>query len=206
MVDIDLRTFSWIDCLQPQTAGFLGTVCAGDPPLPGDAAALIEVSPGMEINRALDVVLKRTKVVPGLFLVERRYGVLQFHHRDQGQVRDAGACLLEELRVDMDERQAPELILGDRITGVDAHQAQMVNRMRHGNEILPQTTLYVAETRPAGYALLVANEAEKAAHVDILEFRAVGAFGRVYLGGNDADIQVAITAIHDVISRLSGNA
>ena len=50
------------------------------------------------------------------------------------------------------------------------------------------------EVAPAGYAALAANEAEKAADINILEVRAFGSFGRIYLGGEERDIDVAYRA------------
>lgn len=206
MRDIELMTFAWVDVLQPQVAGFLGTVCSGDPPLPGDAAVIFEVSPGMEVNRVIDATLKNTRCVPGLFVVEREFGVLQLHSRDHGQVREAGLRALQGLGLTESDRLAPVITTSERITGVDPHHAQITNRMRHGNMQIPADTLYVLETRPAGYALLAANEAEKAARVDIMEFRAVGAYGRVYLGGDDASIRIAAKAAEDALRALSGRS
>ena len=65
-------------------------------------------------------------------------------------------------------------------------------------------TLYVLETHPAGYALIATNEAEKAANINVLEFRAFGAFGRVYLGGYEADIEEAARAAQDVLGQIDG--
>ena len=87
---IDCRTFTYIDILQPQTAGFLGTISQGYHPLEGQASLFVEVSPGMDINRVMDVVLKRTTCTPGMMIVERRYGALEIHDYDQGQVRGSG--------------------------------------------------------------------------------------------------------------------
>ena len=189
-----LRVFTWIDSLQEQVAGFLGTVCSGDPPLPGDAALFLELQPAMEVNRVLDAALKGTRCIPGMMTVEREYGVLELHHRDQAEVREAGRLILAALGLSEDQRQRPRVVTRERITGVDGQHAQIVNRMRHGNMQIPRETLYVLEMEPAGYALLAANEAEKAADVEILEFVAFGAFGRVYLGGNDAAIQEGAAA------------
>jgi hypothetical protein len=189
-----LRTFTFVDRLQDQVAGFLGTVCSGDPPLPGDAALFVEVSPAMAINRAIDAAVKGTRAIPGLMAVEREYGVVELHHREQAEVREAGARILAALGVSADDRSRPRVVTRERITGVDPHQAQILNRMRHGNMQIPAETLYVLEMEPAGYALLAANEAEKAARVEILEFLAFGAFGRVYLGGDDAAIRIAAEA------------
>ena len=66
-----------------------------------------------------------------------------------------------------------------------------VNRMRHGNFLHEGQALYILETHLAGYAVLATNEVEKAADIEVLEFRAVGAFGRVYLGGDEASIEAA---------------
>lgn len=197
-----LRTFCWLDQLQEQVAGFLGTVCAGDPPLHGDAALLMEVAPAMEVNRLLDVALKATRVVPGLFMVEREFGVVELHAREQGEVRAAGARMLAEIGLTERDRVKPEVVFHERITGVDPQHAQIVNRMRHGGFQAPRQTLYVLETRPAGYALLAANEAEKAAAVEVLEIRAFGAFGRVYLGGDDAVIRVGADAAIAALEAL----
>jgi len=63
----------------------------------------------------------------------------------------------------------------------------------------------VLEVEPAPYAALAANEAEKAAEINILEVRAFGSFGRVYLGGEERDIdvgwRVAVAALEDVQGR-----
>src|SRR3972149_5018764 len=48
---VDLRTYVFLDSLQLQHAGFLGTVAQGFLPLPNDASLWVEISPGIEINR-----------------------------------------------------------------------------------------------------------------------------------------------------------
>jgi DNA-binding FadR family transcriptional regulator len=71
--------------------------------------------------------------------------------------------------------------------------------------ILAGQTLYVLEVQPAAYAALAANEAEKAALINILEIQAVGSFGRLYLGGEERDIVAgsgaALAAIENVVGR-----
>ncbi len=201
---IDCRTFTYIDILQPQTAGFLGTISQGYHPLEGQASLFVEVSPGMDVNRVMDVVLKRTSCRPGMMIVERRYGALEIHDSDQGQVRAAGEAIAELLGISEQERLKPRVVSAQTITGVEGYHSQIVNRFRHGNFIREGSTLYVLETHPAGYALLASNEAEKAADIDILEFRSFGAFGRVYLGGDEESIaQAAASAIH-ALQDMSG--
>jgi hypothetical protein len=201
---IDVRTYTYIDILQPQTAGFLGTISMGYLPLEGQASLFVEVSPGMDINRVTDLVLKTTSCTPGLQVVERRTGVLEIHHFDQGQVRAAGEAIQTVLGFSEKDRLKPRVVSEETITGVEGYQSQIVNRFRHGNFLLENTTLYVLETHPAGYALLATNEAEKAANIDVLEFLAFGAFGRVYLGGSEEEIAQASQAAIAALAALDG--
>ena len=203
-MSIDLRCFTYVNILQPQTAGFLGTVSQGYHPLEGNAALFIEVAPGMDINIVTDIALKSTAVRPGMMIVERQYGALELHHEDQGQVHTAGATILNQLGVKESDRLRPRIVSAQTLTGIEGYQAQIVNRMRHGNFLLQNETLYVLEVHPAGYALLAANEAEKAANINVLEFQAFGAFGRVYLGGSEANIEEAAKAAINALSQIDG--
>ena len=201
---IECRTFTYIDILQPQTAGFLGTISQGYHPLEGQASLFVEVSPGMDVNRVMDVVLKRTSCTPGMMIVERRYGALEIHDYDQGQVRAAGDAIGELLGISEAERLKPRVVSREIINGVEGYQSQIVNRMRHGNFLQENTTMYVLETYPAGYAVLATNEVEKAADIDVLEFRAFGAFGRVYLGGDEESINQAAAAAEAALAAITG--
>ena len=203
-MSVDLRTYVFLDSLQPQHAAFLGTVARGFLPLPGDASLWIEISPGIEINRITDIALKATNVRPGLQIVERLYGLLEVHSDSQAEVRAAGAAILDALDVAEEDRQKPKVVSSQIIRHVDAHQVQLINRMRHGHMLLAGQTLYVLEVTPAGYAALAANEAEKAADLNILEVQAFGSFGRVYLGGEERDIMAGYGAALAAIEGLSG--
>jgi hypothetical protein len=201
---VDLRTYAFLDSLQPQHAAFLGTVAQGFLPLPGDTSLWVEISPGIEINRITDVALKSTPVRPGMQIVERLFGLLEVHHEDQSEVRAAGAAILEALDVEEAARLKPKVISSQIIRNIDAHQVQLINRTRHGHMLLADQTLYVLEVEPAGYAALAANEAEKAAAINILEVRAYGSFGRVYLGGEERDIMAGYEAAIAAIEGVSG--
>jgi len=202
---IDLRSYVFLDSLQPQYAAFLGTVAQGFLPLAGDASLWIEISPGIEINRLTDIALKATHVRPGMQIVERYYGLLEVHSESQADTRAAGAAVLEEIGIEEKDRRKPKILSSQVIRHVDDHQVQLINRMRHGHMIIPKQTLYVLEVEPAAYAALAANEAEKAAEINILEVRAFGSMGRVYLGGEERDIDVgwraAVAAIEGVEGR-----
>lgn len=203
-MSVDLRTYVFLDNLQPQHAAYLGTVAKGFLPLPGDASLWIEISPGIEINRITDIALKATSVRPGMQIVERLFGMLEVHHSVQAEVRAAGAAILEALEVKESDRIKPRVISSQIIRNVDAHQVQLVNRMRFGHMLLAGQTLYVLEVEPAAYAALAANEAEKEANINILDVRAFGSFGRVYLGGEERDIMAGYGAAVAAIEGISG--
>ena len=209
-MSVDLRSYVFLDSLQPQHAAFLGTVARGFLPLPYDASLWIEISPGIEVNRITDIALKSTRVRPGMQIVERRYGLLEVHSDSQGETRAAGAAILEALGLKEADRMRPRILSSQIIRNVDAHQVQLINRMRHGHMLLAGQTLYVLEVEPAGYAALAANEAEKRANINILEVMAFGAFGRVYLGGEERDIMAgygaAVAALEGVSGRDPGGA
>jgi len=201
---VDLRTYVFLDSLQPQHAAYLGTVARGFLPLPHDTSLWVEISPGIEINRITDIALKATRVRPGMQVVERLYGLLEVHHEVQAEVRAAGAAILEALEVEEADRLKPKVISSQIIRHVDAHQVQLINRMRYGHMLLADQTLYVLEVEPAGYAALAANEAEKASHINILEVRSFGSFGRVYLGGEERDIMAGYSAAIAALEGVSG--
>ena len=199
-----LRSYVFLDNLQPQYAAFLGTVAQGFLPIAHMASLYVEISPGIEINRITDVALKSTRVTPGMQIVERLYGLLEIHSESQADVRQAGSSILEALGLKEEDRWKPKIFSSQVIRRIDDHQTQLINRMRHGNMIIPGETMYVMEVQPAAYAALAANEAEKAAEINILEVRAYGSFGRVYLGGEERDIDVGWRAAVQAIENVTG--
>ncbi|MEM8639088.1 MAG: hypothetical protein AAGG51_09765 [Cyanobacteria bacterium P01_G01_bin.54] len=201
---IELRSYVFLDNLQPQHAAYIGTVALGFLPLPGDTSLWIEISPGIEINRITDVALKSTIVRPGVQFVERLYGLLEIHSPRQGETRTAGMAILDALGVRERDRLRPKIISSQIIRNLDAHQAQLINRTRRGQMILACQTLYVLEVVPAAYAALAANEAEKAASINILQVSAIGSFGRLYLGGEERDIIAASQAVVAALENVPG--
>ncbi len=202
--NIDLRAFVYLDSMQPQYAAFLGTVAQGFLPLAGDAALYVEISPGIEINRLTDVALKSNRVRPAMQIVERVYGLLEIHSESQAEVRGAGAAILRDIGLQETDRMKPRVLSSQIVRRIDDHQAQLINRQRHGQMLIPGQTLYVLEVEPAPYAALAANEAEKAAAINVLEVRAFGSFGRVYLGGEERDIDVGWRAATQALEGLEG--
>jgi hypothetical protein len=205
-LSVDLRSYVFLDSLQPQMAAFVGSTARGFLPLAGDASLWVEISPGIEINRITDVALKATKVRPAVQVVERLFGLLEVHSSDQAEVRAAGVAILDALDVRAEERWKPRIYSSQIIRRVDAHQTQLINRNRNGMMLIADQTLYIMEVEPAAYAVLAANEAEKAAEINIVEVRPFGSFGRVYLGGEERDIMAgyaaAVQAIEDITGRV----
>jgi hypothetical protein len=203
---IDLRSYVFLDSLQPQHAAFLGTVAKGFLPVGGQASLFIEISPGIEINRLTDIAVKATGVKPGMQIVERLYGLLEIHHDEQGEVRRAGDAILREIGAEETARIKPEILSSTVIRHLDDRQTQLINRVRHGHMIVAGQSLYTLEVQPAANAALAANEAEKAARIKVLEIVSFGSLGRVYLAGEDRDIDVAWPAAENAVKRLEGRA
>jgi len=194
----------FLDSLQPQMAAFVGSTARGFLPLVGEASLWVEISPGIEINRVTDIAVKATNVKPGVQVVERLFGLLEVHSPSQADVRDAGRAILDALDLSPEDRWRPKVYSSQIIRHVDDHHAQLVNRNRHGMMLIPGQTLYIMEVSPAGYAALAANEAEKAAEINIIEVRPFGTYGRVYLGGEERDIMAGYGAAVEAIESITG--
>jgi hypothetical protein len=201
---VDLRAFVFLDSLQPQFASFQATISKGYLPKVGQASLFVEIAPGMAINQILDVALKSTDVTAGMQIVERHYGMLELHSESQADVRQAGQAILNYLGLEEKDRHKPRVVANQVVRHLEDTQTMLINRFRHGNMILAGQTLFVLEVEPAAYAALAANEAEKAADINILEVRAVGSFGRVYIGGEERDVVVAHEAATQAIKAITG--
>jgi hypothetical protein len=200
----DLRSYVFLDSLQLQHAAFLGTVAQGFLPLPYDASLWVEIAPGIEINRITDVAVKATSVRPGMQIIERLYGLLEVHSSSQADVLAAGAAILEALGLQESDRWKPRILSSQVIHNIDPHHTQLINRMRHGHLLLAKQSLFVLEVEPAAYAAIAANEAEKHAQINILEVRAFGSFGRIYLGGEERDVIAGARAAVGAIEAMTG--
>ena len=62
---VQLRTYAFIDSMQPQFAAFLGSELDGDVPLSGMAELWMELAPGSEVYNLLDSALKTCDASPG---------------------------------------------------------------------------------------------------------------------------------------------
>ncbi len=203
-MQIELRTFVFLDSLQPQLAAHIGTTSRGFLPVAGVASLWVEIAPGIAIHRLLDSALKATRCRPATIAVERAFGVLEVHHEDQGEVRQAGEAILSGIGCKETDRLRPRAVSSQVIRSVEPDHSQLINRTRYGSMILAGDSLYILETEPAACTMMAANEAEKAARVTLVDVNPVGAFGRLYLSGSEAQIDAAAAAAERSLGALTG--
>jgi len=202
---ISLRTYTFIDALQPQLAAYIATVSQGFLPIPGDACLWMEVSPGMAVHRLTDTALKATRVHLAQQVVERAYGSMVIHQRDQSDVIEAGRIILNSMGARQEERQPCRIQWSEIIRGMTPDHTVLINRQeRRGSMILPGQSMFILETEPAGYITYAANQAEKAASITLIDVKAIGAFGRLTLAGREADIDEAAAAAIAAVERPMG--
>ena len=200
----ELRAFAYIDRMQPQYAAYLGANARGYLPIPGMASTMVEIAPGVLINQVTDAAVKAANVRPGLMIVERHFGILEFHSDAQADVKHAGNAVLKSLGMKLTDRTKPQILSSQIINKTNPYHAQMVNVSRLCSMLLPGQDLYILEVQPAGYIALAANEAEKGAAVTLVDLRSFGAVGRLYLGGTQSEIERAAGAAEMAIRRISG--
>ncbi|MFT4234390.1 MAG: BMC domain-containing protein [Microbacterium sp.] len=199
-----LRTYAFIDRMQPQCAAHVAATSPGDVPLAGMAELFIEMAPGNEVFRAADIALKAAGVRPALQIIEREFGLLEVHSEQQAEVLASGQAILDELGLTENDRIKPQIASTQFITNVHPYQAQLLNKWRKGSLLMPGDSLFVMEVAPAAYVALAANEAEKAADIHVIEIRAVGRFGRMFLSGTESDVRTAMEAAVNALEEVTG--
>ena len=202
--DFQLRAYVHLDRMQPQYAAFVGSITQGDPPVEGMASLYVEMAPGNWVFRVVDKVVKATDVRPGAQIVEREFGMFEVHSLSQADVLRAGEVALGELGLEVAVRVDPEIASMQVITNVNPYQAQLLNRFTRGTMLVAGQTMLVIEVAPAAYINLAANEAEKAAPVNLMHVTSVGRFGRLWMAGREADILAARDAAVASIETLAG--
>ncbi len=195
-----IRSYIFIDQLQPKTMCYLGTFIRGVLPRTNMAAQVIEVQPGLDIEPLTDVAIKHVDVQPGLLVVERQFGYLEFHSHSTAAVKAAAEAILDHLGATEADAMKPEILASKIVKRVDNYHAFLINRNKAGSMILPGESLFVLEMQPAAYSILAANEAEKSADVKLVDYRMMGATGRLYLSGPEADVRAAARAAEDALT------
>ncbi|HAF49303.1 MAG TPA: hypothetical protein DCL08_08730 [Anaerolineaceae bacterium] len=204
--NFSLRCYCLIDRMQAQYAAFIGTVTQGDLPVEGMASLYVEMAPGNEVFRVVDIAVKATEAKPGAQIVEREFGMFEVHSLNQAAVKQAGEVVLDRLGLKKEDRIKPQVVSTQVITRVDPYQAQLLNRFRKGSMLVPGETLLVLECAPAAYINFACNEAEKHASIKIIHVSSVGRFGRMWLSGSEAEIINAKQAAISALESLEGVA
>ncbi len=202
--NFSLRCYCFIDRMQAQYSAFIGTVTQGDLPVEGMASLYVEMAPGNEVFRVVDIAVKATEAKPGAQIVEREFGMFEVHSLNQAAVKQAGEVVLERLGLKKEDRIKPQVVSSQVITRIDSYQAQLLNRFRKGNILVPGETLLVMECAPAAYINYACNEAEKNASIKIIHVSSVGRFGRMWLSGSEAEINNAKHAASSALEALEG--
>jgi len=206
----DLRVYLTLESLQPQFAAYLGTPvrARGYPAYAGQHALIIEVAPGLMIERVIDLALKADPdLEPGILFVERQFGILELHGDDKARILRAGQAILTGLGLDGDEPLVARILYTDVIEDIADQHAVIINRNRQGSMVLPGETLLIVEMVPALYAAIAANEAEKVAPgLTLVDVQMIGAAGRLYMSGSTADVKAGLAGIERVLASIRGRA
>ena len=197
----ELRSFIFLDRLQPQTMCYLGTWVRGALPRADVAAQIIEVAPGLDIEPITDIALKHSGVGAGILLVERQFGYLELHG-PTSEVRSASDAVLEHLQVSAATAIKPQVLASRVVSKLDRQHAFLINRNKIGSMAIPGESMYVMEMQPASYAILATNEAEKASRIKVVDYRMVGATGRVYLTGLESEVRAAASAAESAMKAV----
>lgn len=204
----ELRVFLAVDTLQPQFAAYMGTPARarGYPPYAGQHALIIEVAPGLMIERVMDLALKADPdLEPGILFVERQFGILEIHGNDKDRLLAAGRAVLKGMGLSESDQLAPRLLFADVIQNIADQHAVIINRNRQASMVMPGETLLVVEMVPALYAAIVANKAEKVAPgLTLVDCQMIGAAGRLYMSGATADVEKGLAEIERVLAGIEG--
>ena len=204
----ELRVYLPLEDLQPQFAAYLGTPtrARGYPPFAGQHALIVEVAPGLAIERVTDLALRAVPdVEPGILFVERQFGVLEVHGDRLADVQAAGRAILDGIGASPEDQLRPRILYHDVIESVTDQHAVIINRNREASMLLPGDSLLVFEMTPALFAAVAANEAEKAApDITLVDVSMIGAAGRVYIGGPTEAVERARQAIGAALIAVRG--
>jgi hypothetical protein len=190
--------------MQAQYAAFVGTITQGDLPVEGMASLYVEMAPGNEAFRVVDIAVKATEAKPGAQIVEREFGMFEVHSLNQAAVLEAGRVVLDRLGLKEQDRIKPQVVSTQVITNIDPYQSQLINRFRRGSMLVPGETMLVLECAPAAYINYACNEAEKKANIKIIHVSSVGRFGRMWLSGSESEIISAKNAAVAALEALDG--
>jgi ethanolamine utilization microcompartment shell protein EutL len=204
MTQATVRALIQLDRLQPQFAAYNGATVQGSIPLAGDTILIGEMAPGNEVFRVVDVALKAATIEATSQIVEREFGFFILRSPINSEIVAARDAVLSFLGISMTDRLKPRVESTQVITSVEPYQAQLLNKWRKGSLVVPGQTLGILECSPAAYSAVAANEAEKAASINLVEVRAVGRYGRFFMSGSEAEVSSAMEAAVAALEAVEG--
>ncbi len=202
--NLTIRALLQIDRLQPKMAAYTGATVQGSIPLAGDTILLGELAPGNEVFTLVDIALKASRVEATSQIVEREFGFFILRSPINTEVSAAREAILAELGMSLSDRLKPRVESTQIINSVEPYQAQLLNKWSAGSLVVPGQTLGILECAPAAYVAMAANEAEKAANIDIIAVRTVGRYGRFFMSGTESSVEAAMDAATDAINAVDG--
>ena len=193
-----------IDNLQPKFAAYNGATVQGSVPLSGDTVLIGEFAPGNGVFTLIDRALKASAVEATTQLVEREFGFFILRSPSNAEVSAAprrnsvGAWRIHERPGQTKRRLDPDHHLRRTLSGA------IVEQVAQG--VAPGAGPDARHRRmcTGGYISIAANEAEKSADIDIVEVRAVGRFGRLFISGSEDSVQTAMDAATTAIGSIDG--
>jgi hypothetical protein len=204
----ELRVYLKIESLRRQFAAYMGSPLRGRGyiPLEGAHSLIIEIAPALAIHRVIDLALKSVpEVEPGILYVERQYGILELHAPDMAALDAAGKAILDGIGAKASDQFRPEVLYTDIVESVTDQHAVILNRNRDASMILPDESLLLVEMRPALFAAVAANEAERVAPgLTLVDCQMIGASGRVFLSGATEDAERARDHILKTLGAVEG--
>ncbi|MGI5156403.1 hypothetical protein [Microbispora sp. CA-102843] len=204
----ELRVYLLVENLRRQFTAAMAapTRARGYPPYEGQHALIVEVAPGLAIERVIDLALRAVpSVEPGILFVERQFGVLEVHGSSLEDVRRAGQAILDGIGASAGDQLRPRILYTDVIEQITDQHAVLINRNRQASMVLPGETLLVCEMTPALFATVAANEAETAApDITLVDVQMIGSAGRLYISGRSSSVRTARDAIVRVLESVEG--
>ena len=204
----ELRVYLTLTDLQPQFSSWMSSPLGarGYVAMQGTHSLLVEIAPGLSIQRVIDLALKaEPSLEPGILAVERQFGVLELHSNDAGALHRAGQVILDWMGAQAEDQLRPQLLYSDILENVTDQHVVLMNRTRQASMVLPGQNLLLMEVAPALFGAHMANEAEKvAADVTLVECSMIGASGRMYLSGSVESLRLAKAHVEQVLASIPG--
>ena len=206
----ELRTYTFLDSLQPQLAQFIAKDNRVYDPKEYDAALFMEIAPAMEIHTMIDLALKATSVHLGSVVTERQFGLMKIHHSDNGVVIEAGGAVLDTTNLSENDRSKVTILTNKIIRSVEQDHAIFFTGDARGNMVVSGESVFILETTPAAYLAIACNQALKAAETKLINIKPYGASGRLIMSGTEAEIdssaEAALLSLNHLNEQLDSNS